>query len=87
MRAALTAPGYIASLTRDEGKLFLLRATMLGSFYPNLLRGALWTWHAFMRHACCSSSSLLLLRFTTLLPFFLACMHNLYEQARAGSGA
>ncbi len=40
MRCALTSPGYLAGLTRDEGKLFLLRATMLGAFYPNLLRGA-----------------------------------------------
>lgn len=40
MRATLTAPGYVTGLTRDEGRLFLLRATMLGAFYPNLLRGA-----------------------------------------------
>jgi hypothetical protein len=39
MRATLTAPGYLTGLTRDEGRLFLLRAIMLGAFYPNLLRG------------------------------------------------
>ncbi|KAM3567401.1 hypothetical protein VYU27_010453, partial [Nannochloropsis oceanica] len=39
IRERLTQPSYVLELTRDEDRLFLLRAVLLGAFHSNLLRG------------------------------------------------